>query len=332
MESFIQILISSAGIASGLVDVFSAFVTEWVNFPTAGDAVTLAFAGGAITYADISAEMLTVARRWHRTIDGRVDNIDNLIAVVRAHQSQWGTPPQFSQIVANYTELTALMLKCRSSSGSAVDRGRRNELLRMTVGLCLGQIKSWSFSQYYAGVMTINDVHSLGFLLPGESGGHRSRAEANRTVAEVKVSVTSADSIRVVIDRAAHENAASTAHGWPKGVRTALIVITSADGKTEVLRRYTSRLHNRIQMPDGSHGKQFVIKAAFLRHVDDDPLFGAQPTFSMPLTTEDLAIAVADRRQQEDFDLQLREIERLRLEVEQLKAAIAALTVKAASR
>jgi hypothetical protein len=92
-------------------------------------------------------------------------------------------------------------------------------------------------------------VHLLGFLLPGESGGHRDRTEATDVTAEVKVSVVNEDFIRVVIDQSAGENAAQVAHGWPPGVRNALIVITAADGKTEVYRQLTTRLHNDIQMP-----------------------------------------------------------------------------------
>jgi hypothetical protein len=42
-------------------------------------------------------------------------------------------------------------------------------------------------------------------------------------------------------------------------------------------------------MPDGSYGKQFIIKSSFLKHVDDEPHFGNKPKFSMPLMTEDLA-------------------------------------------
>jgi hypothetical protein len=33
-------------------------------------------------------------------------------------------------------------------------------------------------------------------------------------------------------------------------------------------------------MPEGSHGRQYVIKAAFLKHPDDEPKFGPQPTFT----------------------------------------------------
>jgi hypothetical protein len=85
-------------------------------------------------------------------------------------------------------------------------------------------------------------------------------------------------------------NKADVAHGWPAGVQQALIVTVAADGKTEILRRQpTTRLHNDVQMPEGSHGKQFIIKAAFLKHIDDEPEFGPEPTFSMPLSTEDLA-------------------------------------------
>jgi multidrug efflux pump subunit AcrB len=41
-------------------------------------------------------------------------------------------------------------------------------------------------------------------------------------------------------------------------------------------------------MPDGSHGKQFIVKASFLKHGDDEP------TFSMPLTTEANAVTLSD--------------------------------------
>jgi hypothetical protein len=169
--------------------------------------------------------------------------------------------------------------------------------------------------------MTADDVQLLGFLQPGETGGRHRRTEATDVVAEVKVKVINEDFIRVVIDQSAGENAAQVVHGWPDGVKNALTVITSADGKTEVYRQVTSRLHNDIRMPDGSHGKQFIIKAAFLRHVDDEPRFGNEPTFSMPLTTEDLAAAL-DRQHHEEFEAQLQEVERQRQEIERLQAEL----------
>jgi hypothetical protein len=48
-------------------------------------------------------------------------------------------------------------------------------------------------------------------------------------------------------------------------------------------------------MPEGSRGKLFIIKAAFLRHIDDSPRFGPEPTFFMPLTTEDLAATITKK-------------------------------------
>ncbi|MDR1223104.1 MAG: hypothetical protein LBL07_09565 [Tannerella sp.] len=107
------------------------------------------------------------------------------------------------------------------------------------------------------------------------------------------------------------------------GVRNALIVITSSDGKTEVYRQVTSRLHNDIRMPDGSHGKQFIIKAAFLKHMDDEPRFGNEPTFSMPLTTEDLAAAL-DQQHHAEFEAQMQEVERQRQEIDRLHAELKA--------
>jgi hypothetical protein len=319
MYNLVEISVLLADAFSGLVNAFFAFVADRGSLPATDGLVALAFASTAITYSNLPAELLAAARRWHGTIDEQFANIDNLVLMVQSH-SPWGTPPSsFSQILTNRTQLSPLILKCRSPQGSAADRGQRNILLKTTVGLCLGQIKAWAYMLYYAGTMTLNDLHTLGFLLPGETGGRHDRAEATDITAEVKVTIVSADIIHAVIDQAAGENAALVKHGWPPGVRQALIVITAADGVTEVHRQFTTHLYNDIRMPDGSHGKQFIIKASFLRHIDDAPRFGPQPTFSMPLTTEDLAAAL-DRQHHEDFEAQLREVERHRLELEQLKA------------
>jgi hypothetical protein len=83
----------------------------------------------------------------------------------------------------------------------------------------------------------------------------------------------------------------------------------------------TTRLHNDVRMPAGSHGKQFIIKASFLKHTNDEPRFGNEPTFSMPLTTEDLAAAL-DRQHHEEFEAQVRETERQRQEIERLHAEL----------
>jgi hypothetical protein len=321
MENFIQISVQLADVLSGCVNVFLASVTDLFSIPVAGGTVSLAFAGG-ISRSNISAEVTAMVRRWHGSIDERFGNIDNLVTLIQGH-SAWGTPPQFSQVVTNRTQLATLIPKCRSGAGSANDRAHRNTLLKTTVGLCLLQIKLWAYAQYNNDILTIDDLHSLGFLLPGEASGHHARAVATDAVAEVKVRVLSADMIRVAIDQAAGENAALTAHGWPDGVRMALIVITSVDDGKEIYRQLASRLYNDIRMPDGSHGRQFVIKAAFLRHVDDEPRFGPQPTFSMPLMTEDLVAAV-DRQHHEEYEAHIREIERQRQEIERLRAALAA--------
>ena len=318
MLNFIQILISLADVISGHVHVFLTSAAGWENLPWAGGTVALAFAAGAITLSDIPAETLAAVRRWHGSIDDQFDNIDNLVVTVQAHATSWTPPPVFTEIVDSHARLAALIPKCRSTLGTTVDRGERNILLKTAVGQSLTQMKLWAYAQYSDGTMTLNELHALGFLLPGEAGGRRERAEATDAVAEVKVTVVSADIIRVVIDQAAGDNAALVKHGWPQGVRQALIVITAADGVTEVLRRSTTHLYNDIRMPEGSHGKQFIIKASFLRHVDDEPRFGPQPTFSMPLTTEDLAAAL-DRQHHEEFEAHLREVERLRQEIEQLK-------------
>ena len=316
MENSVQILIELADALSGPVNLFFATLSDGGNLPAIG--VIVLAAVSAITYSDIPAELLAAARRWHGSIDEQFSNIDNLVVTIQAHATTWDPPELlFTQITTSRDQLAVLIPKCRSAHGAPVDRALRNTQLKTTVGQCVTQMKAWAYTQYYANVLTIDDVHTLGFILPGEAGGRHFRAEATDAVAEVKVTIVSADIIRVVIDQAAVDNAALVVHGWPPGVRMALIVITAADGVTEVLRLHTTHLYNDIRMPDGSHGKQFIIKGSFLRHVDDEPRFGPQPTFSMPLTTEDLAAAI-DRQHHEEYEAHLREIERHRRELEQL--------------
>jgi hypothetical protein len=270
----------------------------------------------------ITEGILASARRWHGSIDEQFSNIDNLVNVVTAHQPAWAMSADLlAQLTGNRDRLQELINKCRTNLASTADRELRNTLLKSTVGLCLIQVKIWAYGEFAAGVMAADDVHLLGFLLPGETGGRHNRTEATDVTAEVKVKAVNEDFIRVVVDQSAGENAAQVVHGWPQGVRNAMIVIVSADGKTEVYRQITSRLHNNIRMPAGSHGKQFIIKAAFLRHVDDEPRFGNEPTFSMPLTTEDLAAAL-DHQHHEEFEAQLQEVERQRQEIERLHAEL----------
>jgi hypothetical protein len=285
---------------------------------TAGVGTTILLALVTMSGADnISGGVYGVIRKWHGKIDDQFGNIQNIITLVEEHP-MWMMPPDLlMQLVENRDHLQVLITKCRTSAASSADRTLRNSLLKSTVDLCLLQVKVWAYGQYTAGIITAAEVHLLGFLLPGETGGRHGRTEATNVVAEVKVKIINEDNIRVVIDQSSGENAANVAHGWPDNVRNAVIVVVAEDGKTEVVRRFTTRLHNDIKMPEGSHGKQFIIKASFLQHVDDEPRFGNEPTFSMPLTTTDLVAALDKQRAEES-----QELERSRLEIERLKAEL----------
>jgi hypothetical protein len=318
MENLIVYLMPLVNTIYDYSGMFLSSLSDGRLLWTVGNGVTVAFVLGMALLGNITEGVLVAVRRWHGSIDDQFSNIDNLVNVITAHQTVWIIPPDLlMQLTNNRDQLQLLINKCRSTAGSPADRELRNALLKSTVGLCLLQIRVWAYGEYTANVMTADDVHLLGFLLPGETGGHRDRSEATDITPEVKVKIINEDFIRVVIDQSAGENAGQVAHGWPHGVKTALIVITAADGKTEVHRQFTTRLHNDIRMPDGSHGKQFIIKASFLKHINDEPRFGSEPTFSMPLTTEDLA-ATIDRQHHEDFETQLQEVERQRQEAERL--------------
>ena len=275
---------------------------------------------------------LAAIRQWHGTsIDKLMDNINKLTNAVMAHQSPPGPQPEggtlkavttiwpmdtalYNKLVSNRSTLQVLVNKCRTTEGSTNDRAHRNTLLKETVDLCRIQVKGWAYGLFSKGTMTADDLHDIGFLAPGERGGSHERSEATDAIAEVKVSVIKEDFIRVVIDQSSGENAGPVLHGWPHGVKNALIVITADDGQTEVLSKMTNHLHNDIRMPEGSHGKAFVIRAAFLKHIDDMPRFGNEPTFSMPLTTRDMMAKEASLRN--TLDQQQEEIERLHRELE----------------
>jgi hypothetical protein len=322
MESLIVITVSLVSMIFDHASMFLSGLATGEVFNLPGSGLTVAFALGAIAHSNISDGVLAGIRRWHGGIDDQYAAIDNLVSLIETHQPQWAIPPALlAEITENRNVLQALISRCRTNVASKIDREHRNSLLKSTTGICLLQVKIWAYGAYMEGVLTAEDVHLLGFLLPGESGGRHDRTEATDVIAEVKVKIINEDFIRVVVDRSAGENAAQVAHGWPTGVKNALIVITSSDGKTEVYRQLTTHLHNDIRMPEGSHGKQFIIKASFLKHVDDEPRFGNEPMFSMPLTTADLVSAL-DHQHHAEFEEQLREVERQRQEIERLTAGL----------
>ena len=323
MNTFAELLYTHAGL----------FFDHVSYYLTADGGIVPVMAAGVAGSATIPAGTLAAIRHWHgSSIEKKMDNINTLVDLIMAHQSPPGpqpdgaTPkgvttiwpmdgPLYNQLINNRNALQVLVNKCRSRDGSTNDRDHRNTLLKETIDLCLIQVKGWAYGLFSKGTMTANDLHDLGFLAPGEKGGSHERAEATDALAEVKVKVINEDFIHVVIDQSSDANAGPVLHGWPHGVKNALIVITADDGETEVLRKSTTHLHNDIEMPGGSHGKAFIIRAAFLRHPDDTPRFGNEPTFSMPLTTRD--IVAKENHLQDKVGKQQEEIERLRRELEE---------------
>jgi hypothetical protein len=270
---------------------------------------------------DNMESLLSLNARWHGSIDDQYGNIGNLLTTIDTYTG-WTKPTAVLKIVGeHYTDLGVLIPKCRSSQGLAIDKINRNGLLKTTVGLCVGDVKFSVYDGYDSRLLTAGQVHQLGFLLPGELGGYHPRVEPTAVLAESKVRVLNEDNIRVVIDQSADENAARVHHGWPTGVRNAVIVLIAVSDNTEVVRKLTTHLYNDIRMPEGSRGQQFIVKSAFLRHIDDEPRFGNEPTFSMPLTTEDLAAAL-DRQHHEDFEEHIRIVEDQRREIERLRAQL----------
>jgi hypothetical protein len=327
MYVLIDILNLLAGAIADQAHALLSFLTNG-GFPVAGETgwLTLAFALAA-TYIHASGGVLSDTRRWNGRIKDKFAALDSLIEVVEKNQSVWKMPDElYNALLSGRDQLQELISKCTTNFATKNDRIERDSLLRSTIDLCRIQVKFWAYGKLAEDKMTTDDIHKLGFLLPGETGGRHQLHHPTDEPAEVNTHVVSADIVRVVLNNSAGKSASRMAHGWPAGVRYALIVIKSVDGNREIHRRITMRLRNHFQMPKGSHGQQFFVEASFLKHVDDIPRFGAEKTFTMPFMTEDIVDIVEreliDNDLKKDVDLRDREIELLREEVRALKARL----------
>jgi hypothetical protein len=312
-------------------------LTHWAGhlLDPVGTVLALLSNGGAVLslasalvmeYGKIQESYLSNARRWHGRISEKFVNVDHLVRRVEEHQKEWQMPADLFDTLVNHRDrLLVLVPHCQGSDGGPKDRAERDTLLRTSVFLCRNQVKEWAYGKLADGTMTVDDIHSLFLLAPGDIGGRRKRAQPTDEQAKIGVQVIGPDFIRVGLTHAAGKNAAGVTHGWPTGVRHALIVIRSVVENVEVIRRITTRLRTTIKMPEGSHGKQFFVEAAFLKHVDDFPRFGAQHTFTLPFMTEDVVDTI-NRKQVENQVSN--EMEEMRRKIERLTAELEAVRKK----
>jgi hypothetical protein len=312
MEHFIEIVIALANTLFGHI--------SWLlSSLSAGDGLVFAFALVAMPVNNISEGSLTNVRRWRGGIADKFTAIDNLLSTILANQPAWAIQPELLEKLKSYhKELEKLVHLCKTSNSSMAHRAQRDALLSTIMRFCRIQIRAWAYQSFASGLLTASDVHLLGFLLPGENGGYHRRSKATAEQAYIKVGIINEDFIRVSITHTTDDGGVPENQAWPSHIPFARIVITASDGQTEVYNNLTTHIHNDIHMPKGSHGKQFVAKASFLKHVDDKPVFGNQQVFSIPLNTEDL-LAAAKNPQAPDSNFYLQEIEHLKEEIEKLK-------------
>jgi hypothetical protein len=319
MNSFGLILISRVGLFFGPVSTFLSSLSDAGIFMLMGaGGLAIAFAA-TLSQVDILEAVLADVKKWHGKIEEQFKNIDNVYDILSMYAlPAWNVPSAMIADLKLYRDRLQLLISaCSGTHATQADRMQRDVLLKEAVSYCLIQVRMWAYNAYAQGNMTIDALHSLRFLLPGETSGYRGRSVETNVEAEVKAHPVSADIVRVVIDQSAGENAAQVVHGWPTGVRHALLVITTEDGK-EVYREITPRLHNNITMPEGSHGKLFLAKASFLKHTNDTPRFVNQASFTMPYLTEDIA-SLVEKVHEEDAAQHRLEVERFEAEIRRLK-------------
>jgi hypothetical protein len=147
-----------------------------------GNGIVFTLASGAIFTSDVAESVLSGVRLWRGGIADRFAAIDKLVNVLRVHQPTWIMPGNLlTVLISNRNRLQELINK--NFAASRADREQRDSLLKSTVDICLMQVKTWAHSEFEAGALTAEDVHQLGFLVPGETG-HRRRTKASSTTTE----------------------------------------------------------------------------------------------------------------------------------------------------
>jgi hypothetical protein len=300
-------------ILTGLVDALVGLVDAC--FPLAGGGCALALSVAATTGNDANGGMMAIVRQWYGRNDERFANVVNFFNTL---QSRKGLQPLawLPAMKIDLDRLRVLMNKCNAKTSSPQEIIARHALLGKLVKQCLSDGKTYVLAMHKRGLLTAEEVHSLGFLTPREADERRERPAPTRALARCKVKVVNMNCVEIVIDKSTSENATRIRDAWPEGVKQAVIVITADDGETKIYHQMTSRLHNLIQMPEGSHGKQFSATAAFLKHVDDAPVFGNSEVFSMPLTIDEL-VAEHEHREYDIYE----QIDRMKAEIAKAKKA-----------
>ncbi|MDR1341140.1 MAG: hypothetical protein LBK58_13965 [Prevotellaceae bacterium] len=143
MNTLVEILISSVNTVFDLSDMFLSSLSDGGFLSAAGGGATLAFALGTVAQG----------------IDEQFSNIDNLVTVVTVHQTTWPMPSNLlQQLTNNRDQLHTLINKCRTTSGSQVDRALRNSLLKSTVGLCLLEARIWAYGEFVCIAISGHDM------------------------------------------------------------------------------------------------------------------------------------------------------------------------------
>jgi hypothetical protein len=276
-----------------------------------------------LDYGNITPALLSQVAGWHGTIIAQMGCIRTLLDGLVERQSTLSVPNDYiTLLTTNLAKLDKLSAKRAKGEITAKELRSRNTTLKLTVAYSLHTIRIWVFGQHADGTLSTDDVHDLGFLLPGEMAGYRGKSDPTDAVAEAKPLIITANMMRVIIDQATVKNAGPVMHGWPHGIRMAILLILADDGETEILRLMTTRLHTDIEMPADCHGKQYIVKAAFLKHVNDTPRWSAGAQFSMPKDTTDLAHAL-DQQHYEEYEASLRTVEQHHQEIKRLHAELA---------
>ncbi|MDR1414212.1 MAG: hypothetical protein LBI96_00220 [Odoribacteraceae bacterium] len=303
---------------------------SWFLPPTRRSEIARRFESAAILtlaamgYADLSPELVSRVGGWHKSILQQIGNVQTLKDGLIARESTLPVPLDYKErLTKAAAKLADYVTKSAAGNITANERHERNSLLKATVGFCLHTVRPWVYGEYAQGNLTVDDVHELGFLLPGETGGNHELTDPTDIMIEVKSQIISGNIVRIIFDQASVKNAGPVLRGWAPGTRMARLVIYAVDGHTEVVNMMTTHLHNDIVLPEDCHGKQFLVRATFLKHVNDEPRWSNEVTFSMPLTTGDLARAI-DQQHYEDYEASLREVERHRQEIEKLHAELEA--------
>jgi hypothetical protein len=245
------------------------------------------YKGNDDTYVP-TGEQVRLNKGWHKSITEKMHCLTNLDNKLTLDGEYWGMDPAvLTQNHALYVQIEPYYTLYLSGDARNSELVIFRRLLGEDVEYALDVVKPDAIGRCGVGAMDISDLNSLGFLMPNQGKGRHERSGENEIVPETNAKVTAIDTVMVTVDNALDKHGNRTKGSKPKGVKQILIVLQDEKG-VEIFNKMFTKTQVYIDIDQKYRGEIILVRAAFLKHVDDTPHFGEPVAVSMPKDIADI--------------------------------------------